>query len=114
MPRRPCLTPDCPNLTNRGPRCTTCERDYQRRRNANRPQYAGSHDRRAAEVRANATVCWLCGEGPRPDDPWQADHVIPADPRSELRPAHRSCNARRGNRVLQDEGMPKVWSDQAS
>jgi hypothetical protein len=41
----------------------------------------------------------LCGGGARPNDPWQADHVIPGDADSPLAPAHRSCNAARGNKV---------------
>jgi hypothetical protein len=47
-------------------------------------------------VRAEAVACWLCGDGPRPDDPWTADHVTPGDPDSILLAAHRSCNSRRG------------------
>ena len=42
---------------------------------------------------------WLCGGGAVPGDPWQADHVIPGNPDSPLAPAHRSCNAARGNKV---------------
>lgn len=100
MPRRPCLA--CGHrLAEPGkPRCSACERDHQRQRNASRPHYDGDYAARAAVVRANATVCWLCGEGPRPSDPWQADHVKPGNPASELRPAHRSCNASRGNRLI--------------
>lgn len=62
-------------------------------------QYAGDYRRRAKAVRESATVCWLCGGGVRPNDPWQADHVVPGDPDSPLAPAHRSCNAARGNKV---------------
>lgn len=97
MPRRPCL--GCPhgNLAEPGkPRCRTCESVYQRQRNASRPQYRGDYNRRAAAVRATATICSLCGEGPRPGDPWQADHTDALDPNTPLRPAHRSCNARKG------------------
>jgi 5-methylcytosine-specific restriction endonuclease McrA len=46
-------------------------------------------------------VCWLCGEGARAGDPWEADHVIPAESGStaELRAAHRTCNRKRSNLV---------------
>lgn len=93
-PRR-CL--DCNQLTPTGSRCPDCRRARARARNAARPHYGADYARRAREVRENAAVCWLCGDGWRPDDPWQADHLNPGDPDSELLPAHRSCNARRGN-----------------
>lgn len=94
--RRPCA--DCGALSAVGKaRCTTCEALRQFARNRKRTHYSGDYRRRAALVRANATLCWLCGEGWRSGDPWQADHVVPGDPMSELRAAHRSCNARRGN-----------------
>lgn len=64
--------------------------------------YRGDYARRAAEVRASTVLCWLCGEGWRADDPWQADHVTPGDPLSELRGAHRSCNVGRANRGRSD------------
>jgi hypothetical protein len=43
-------------------------------------------------------VCWLCGEGARPNDPWQADHVDPGNHHSQLLGAHRSCNIGRANK----------------
>ena len=81
--RRPCL--GCGVLIASGSRCARCTV----------PMYRGDYPARAKAVRDNASRCWLCGEGPRLGDPWQADHVT-ASPDSELRPAHRSCNARRG------------------
>jgi hypothetical protein len=60
--------------------------------------YDGDYRKRAAEVRATTTVCWLCGEGWRAGDPWQADHVEAGNRYSELRGAHRSCNIGRANR----------------
>lgn len=63
-------------------------------------QYSGDYRRRAKLVRENATICHICGKGPDPLDPWQADHIIPADPTSPLAAAHRSCNAARGNKPI--------------
>jgi len=77
-------------------RCRRCASSREQRRYRNRPHYHGDYKRRAAEVRANAQVCWLCKQGPNPDDPWTADHLIPGDPDSPLMAAHRSCNSRRG------------------
>ena len=63
-------------------------------------QYSGDYRKRAKEVRDAAYVCHICGDGPRPDDKFEADHIIPSDPYSPLAAAHRSCNARRGNKPL--------------
>lgn len=97
---KPCL--DCQQLTNTGNRCVRCQEDYQLRQ-AYKPKpfrlhYSGDYRKRAKQVRDNAEVCWLCGNGYRFNDPWTADHVIASDPNSPLLPAHRSCNSRRGNR----------------
>jgi len=66
------------------------------------PPRPGSYSRAAAKVRAAAEYCWICG-GPftDPNDPPVADHVIPradggSDDLTNLAPAHRSCNGRRG------------------
>jgi hypothetical protein len=92
--RRPCL--DCGALIPRGSRCADCQRPREAARNARRTHYAGDYRARAKAVRESAVVCWLCGEGAREGDPWQADHVVPGAPDSPLAPAHRACNARRG------------------
>jgi hypothetical protein len=81
--RRPCL--GCGDLIPSGSRCPACSVD----------RYSGDYAARAKVVREGATACWLCGEGSRRDDPWQADHMT-SSPDSPLMPAHRSCNARRG------------------
>lgn len=102
---RPCL--DCGKLSRNGSRCET----HQRVKNAEwdvarasrkraTGQYAGDYKKRAKAVRDAAEYCWLCGGGPRADDPWQADHVIAGDPNSPLAAAHRSCNASRGNKPV--------------
>lgn len=80
--QRACLTCGTPTTRTRCPRCQYLHRH-------------GTYPRRAQQVRDTATLCWLCGRGPALDDPWEADHVDPADPLSELRASHRSCNLRR-------------------
>lgn len=102
---------DCgtPTTTTRCPSCTashTQQRDatatFQRRRGGGRPGYNGAFRKEGGRVRATATRCWLCGDGPRPNDPWQADHVIPVSKGGEggpLAPAHRSCNISRANKL---------------
>jgi len=52
-------------------------------------------------IREGAVTCHLCGEGYRATDPWQADHLIAGDSTSPLAAAHRSCNAKRGNKPLE-------------
>lgn len=98
--KRPCI--GCGSLTGAGSYCEPCARERERQRSLTRGSrhYTGDYRRRAKEVRENATECWLCHDGPRPDDPWTADHVVPGDPASPLMPAHRSCNSRRGNRLV--------------
>ena len=78
----------------------------------NRSHYRGSYARRAKAVRdaANAdptTRCWRCNGLARPDDPWQAGHVIDHDPSSQLLAEHRSCNVRAGKQI--HEPRSRVW-----
>ena len=98
QPPRICLT--CGIATTDGTRCKACQTRANTARTAkrNRPHYGGTYQRRAKEVRDNATTCWLCHEGTRINDPWTADHVEAGNPNSLLMPAHRSCNSRRGNK----------------
>jgi len=93
--RRVCA--GCHRLTENTTRCVECEARRERARYQSRTHYHGDYQARARSVRANASACWICGEGYRPDDPWQADHVMPGDPNSLLLAAHRSCNASRGD-----------------
>ena len=71
----------------------------------NRVIRSGSYTRNAEKVAASATRCHLCGlPFTDPDDPPVADHVVPRslggdDSITNLMPAHRSCNGRRGNDV---------------
>jgi hypothetical protein len=66
--------------------------------------YGGDYRKAAAEVRESTVACWLCGEGWRANDPWQADHVTPGDPESLLLGAHRSCNIGRANKARSKGG----------
>lgn len=101
--KRPCTR--CGVLSLNGSQCEECAAKAERIRSRARGtrHYTAEYRRRAAEVRATATSCWICGEGARPDDPWTADHVIPGDrtPGTPLAPAHRSCNSRRGARAAE-------------
>lgn len=102
---KPC--PDCGTLT-LGTRCANCQRAYNQRRD-NDPQrkakkanlYGPRYRRLAPFIRATATVCHICGQGTRVDDPWEADHLHPElGDLSPLAPAHRSCNQQRGNKTI--------------
>lgn len=104
--KKPCI--ECGVLTNGGTRCDYHQNLVEKLHEIKRAevkrksgQYSGSYKRRAAEVRASALVCWLCGEGARAGDPWQADHVVPAESGqiAELRAAHATCNRRRSNKL---------------
>jgi hypothetical protein len=92
---KPCLK--CKALHRNPSLCDNCQRLADATRNATRPHYKGSYAKQAKQVRDTATVCWLCGLGRNPDDPFTADHYYPGDPDSPLIAAHRSCNSRRGN-----------------
>lgn len=103
--KRPCL--DCGELTTNKSRCDVHQKRIDDLINARRyqvkkatGQYSGDYRQRAKAVRDAATVCHLCGEGPRVNDVWTADHLIPGDPDSPLAPAHKSCNSRRGSKPL--------------
>ena len=69
--------------------------------------------RRARQrVLETSDVCWICGQ-PGADT---ADHVVAhalggGDEEGNLRPAHRSCNARRGigRRDLVVQRTSRVW-----
>jgi 5-methylcytosine-specific restriction endonuclease McrA len=74
----------------------------KRASNGGHPYDRGTYRTQASIVRATATRCHICGEGPRVNDPWQADHVIPISKGGEygpLAPAHRSCNISRANKL---------------
>jgi hypothetical protein len=101
----PCL--DCGKLTTHGARCQEHTIDRTRQRDATRrpnhdTYYGPDYRRRAKQIRDNATICWICKGGWVPSDPWTADHLEPGNPNSQLAPAHRSCNSKRGNKPLTD------------
>ena len=107
MPRfnTPCL--DCGQLSRNGSRCGECQaqrnlvkqvrQDTEARREKKKQLYNYAYRQRAKLVRENATHCHICKQGYRPNDPFEADHLVPGNPDSPLAPAHRSCNQSRGN-----------------
>ena len=76
------------------------EEALKRQRKKESGQYSGAYRVKAAQVRAEAVRCWLCGGGFRAADPWVADHVNPGEhgDYAVLRAAHKSCNESRGNK----------------
>ena len=95
----------CGTLVSPGPRCSACQRAWDRLYDQNRPErhnlYRTTAWRRlSALVRASATRCHWCL---KPTRKLVADHVIPLDQRpdlalesSNLVPACVPCNTRRG------------------
>lgn len=84
-------------------RCSACAMSYNAKRNAARPQYKNGWSSKAKKARAKQDWCNECGGYETPDDPFQADHIIPVakggtDAEDNLAPAHRSCNARKRDR----------------
>jgi hypothetical protein len=116
--RNPCLDCGRPADATRCPVCTTrFERgryrthDAARKANGGRPQYAGGWRTYAAHVRATATSCWICGQGPKADDPFQADHIIPVSKgggEGAAAAAHRSCNIGRANKLRAGKADPAL------
>ena len=101
--KKPCL--DCGALSYES-RCEAHTRRVMQLRDIKRAEkkrtlYNSEYRKQAAYVRATAITCHLCGDGARLDDPWQADHLIAGDPSSPLAAAHRSCNAKRGDKPLE-------------
>ena len=100
--KKPCL--DCGALSYNS-RCEIHARRVEQLRDIKRASkkrilYNSDYRKQAAIVRATAIACHICGDGARADDPWQADHLNAGDPSSPLAAAHRSCNARRGDKPL--------------
>lgn len=97
MFNRPCLK--CGVLVRGSSLCPTHQQEMQKAKDlarvGKRSHYSGNYRQRAKQVRAAATVCWICKQGYKPNDPFQADHVLPGQIDSPLLPAHRSCNIKR-------------------
>lgn len=113
--KRMCVTVGC-RATVRHGRCAPCQQRADAEYNAARPWYRDpEYLANRAVLMATAKRCAICGGGPRPDDGWSVDHVIPAkrfvaedrpvdNSRANLQVAHQSCNYRRGA----DEQPPPV------
>jgi hypothetical protein len=84
--------------------------------------YIAKRDALKRKTRTNDLPCWLCGETNWDWDNWKAQLAFTADyvePRGngghllgELKPAHRSCNSSRSNRVTTVKTQPsttKQW-----
>ena len=102
--KKPCL--DCGALSYES-RCDIHARKVAqlkdiRRAGHKKALYNKDYKKAAKAVRETAIVCHLCGDGARASDPWQADHIKAGDPTSPLAAAHRSCNASRGNKPLEN------------
>ena len=113
--KQPCL--DCGTPSDRS-RCNICagmhnaKTSRARPASKGRPYNSAAYRHAAAFVRANAQTCHICGHGPRRDDPWQADHLIPVvggGGTGPLAPAHRSCNISRANKLR--AGLPDIAGD---
>jgi 5-methylcytosine-specific restriction protein A len=100
MTDRICIEPGCPLITS-STRCPAHERAYQQAREE-RPGRADRHDRTLKRIPSTG-ICHICGL-PGADT---RDHVLPLaaggtnDP-SNVLPAHRACNSRKGYRVEVD------------
>jgi hypothetical protein len=62
--------------------------------------YDGGYRARAKVVRETATHCHICLKAFTDRKEIQADHLVPGNPDSPLAPAHRTCNASKGNRYI--------------
>jgi len=78
-----------------------------RRRQRKAQMYDTQYRKMAKFIRDTATHCHICGEGARINDPWEADHLVPGDPSSQLAPAHRTCNRIRSNKPLRNIQTPE-------
>jgi 5-methylcytosine-specific restriction endonuclease McrA len=93
---RLCLFGDAPAVPN-GSRC----RKHGGNPNRKGPNpYTRSYEEERKRILTPDARCYLCGQPPTPTDPLEADHVIAlsmgGQHKNNLRPAHRSCNRRKG------------------
>lgn len=78
------------------------QQEYNARRGSSTAQgYDGEHRAlRAQAIAERGEVCEDCGEGPRPNDPIEADHIVAlkdggARALENIRLRHKSCHARK-------------------
>jgi site-specific DNA-cytosine methylase len=100
-PRRLTENENCRTLTSNATRCTNLPNTMEQTTPKTRQTPLQRRlQKKARQIRDTAVACWICGQGKRPNDPFTADHLIPADPNSPLAAAHRSCNSRRQNKPI--------------
>lgn len=103
-----CATPSCPGLVyGPGSHCPRCKTARQQAQDSFRPsrraqgQYDAEYLRNKAIVMREEDTCWLCNGVSLVND--VADHVVGlaqggTNERTNLRRAHRRCNAQRAAR----------------
>lgn len=89
-------------------RCSDCASRYEKVRGTRQQRgYDTVYEKRRAASLAGATHCALCGGPGTSADPLVADHVVPIAQGGRdgpLQPAHRSCNTRKGGRLVSRGG----------
>lgn len=103
MPARACLICGLPSIAG----MSRCSKHRRGKPKTGPNPYDHAYQEIRAKVLKGDLICHLCGEGENPaKGPFQTDHVIPhslggASTRENLKPAHRTCNIRKGgaNRV---------------
>lgn len=113
--KQPCLV--CGQLTDGDSRCAVHQEAFRQQRNKRldslersekkRKRYSSTYHKRAKRLRELAriqpTVCYICKQTIRGDQPVQADHIYPElDDLSPLAPVHARCNQSRGNKPVTD------------
>jgi 5-methylcytosine-specific restriction enzyme A len=126
VPKRFCGCTGCPgcNITARThgilfdldltktTKCPPCQEQARIRKNSDPPGrptaaqrgYGAEWRRVSAQVTAGAVACHWCGGGFTADNPVTADHIVPkarggTNDLSNLVPACRRCNSRRGGEL---------------
>ena len=103
----------CPQHAARHKQAAHQQQTRRRQLQGGRSKYGGTYGGAARAVRATATICWLCGTGPDPADPWQADHIEQGTrwgATGAVAPAHRSCNIRRRHLAGQGYAHDRIVS----
>jgi len=103
----------CPQHATRHKQAAHQQQTRRRQLQGGPSKYGGEYQGAARAVRATATICWLCGTGPDPADPWQADHIEQGTRwgvTGGIAPAHRSCNIRRRHLARAGYGHDQITS----